>query len=425
MPESASQVSYWRAGLALPQIPSRPLPGSTDVVVVGSGYTGISAALTLAEAGAGVVVLEAEEAGFGASTRNGGIVHPGLKLSLPELSRRYGVLGRELYAETVEGFHHLEDLIETRRIKCDYRRTGHVLLAHHERRASALRRAAMTYRLELQEEARFLERAELKQEIGSDAYHGGLLVELSGALHPGKFYAGLLNAALGAGVEVHEHTPLLDIRRTPSGQTVILTPDGTMLAGRVLVATNGYTGQAFPELRRRIIPIGSFIVVTEPLQDDVVESLSPHGRSFFDTRNFLNYWRLLPDGRLLFGGRSSFAPTGIREAGEILYHRVTSIHPEVSGVGIDYAWGGTVGFTFDRLPHTGRFGNVTYAMGYCGTGVALSTYLGSRCGSWLLGRRETSRFARLPFPTAPFYHGSPWFLRPAGAYYQLRDRTGW
>jgi glycine/D-amino acid oxidase-like deaminating enzyme len=153
----------------------------------------------------------------------------------------------------------------------------------------------------------------------------------------------------------------------------------------------------------------------------VAASVSPNGRAFIDTKNFLFYWRVLADRRIVFGGRTSFGRTTTAEARDVLYREMVRIHPQTSGARVAAAWGGRVGFTFDRLPHFGRHQGIAYAMGYCGSGVALSTYFGTRAGAWLAGE-EPSEYAKLTFPSAPLYRGNPWFLPAVGWYYGLRDR---
>jgi glycine/D-amino acid oxidase-like deaminating enzyme len=419
-----SETSYWRSHVTPPSLGDHDVPREVDVVIVGSGYTGVSAARTLAKAGAAVCVLERETVGYGASTRNGGIVHPGLKLSVPVLERRYGSLGRELYDTTVDAFEYVEGLVGQEGIDCDYVRSGHVVLAHHAKHAPMLERSARVYREELGEEARFIPIEELADEIGTKQYYGGLAVELSGSMHPGKYYFGLLESARKAGATFVEHNPATRIVRVGPNTFAVDSPRGRILTRDVLIATNGYTGSATPELQRRVIPIGSFIIVTEPIDGAVTQSVSPRGRSFFSTQNFIYYWRVLPDNRVLFGGRASFAPTTVQRTRDILYKAMVDIHPQLGGVAVDFAWGGAVGFTFDQLPHVGQMEGLTYALGYCGTGVAMSTYSGMRCARWILGEQEPPPFSRLPFPTAPLYRGKPWFLRPAGLYFSMRDRFG-
>ncbi|HET9522318.1 MAG TPA: FAD-binding oxidoreductase, partial [Candidatus Limnocylindrales bacterium] len=186
--------------------------------------------------------------------------------------------------------------------------------------------------------------------------------------------------------------------------------------------TNGYTDGVVPALRRRVIPIGSYIIATEPLPEELARDLSPKGRAFFDTKNFLYYWHVSQDRRMIFGGRASFLPTSVDRTAAILHKGMLEVHPQLAGYRVEYAWGGNVGFTFDRMPHVGQRDGVTYAMGCCGTGVALMTSLGTWVGRWL-GGGEPPALARLGFPLVPApYEGRPWFLPFAGEWFRLQDR---
>ena len=210
----------------------------------------------------------------------------------------------------------------------------------------------------------------------------------SGLLHPGRYFAGLAAAADRAGADLHEGVRARTIRRQADGRFVVETERGAILARDVFVATNGYTDGVVPTLRRRIIPIGSYIIATEPLPEDLAAELSPKGRAFFDTKNFLYYWHVSADRRMVFGGRASFLPTSIEHTAAILHRGLLEVHPQLAGRRIDYAWGGNVGFTFDRMPHAGRTKDgVAYAMGCCGTGVALMTHLGTHGRGVAGGRR--------------------------------------
>ncbi|MDQ3991862.1 MAG: FAD-binding oxidoreductase, partial [Actinomycetota bacterium] len=252
---------------------------------------------------------------------------------------------------------------------------------------------------------------------------GGLAIDTGGLLHPGKWFAGLLDLAEQAGAQLHEATHVSSIRRQADGRFVVETDRGAVNARDVLVATNGYTDGAAPSLRRRIIPIGSYIIATEPLDPAVARQVSPRGRMFFDSKNFLYYWRVLEDGRMMFGGRASMAPTTVARTRDILYRAMVEIHPQLRGTRVVRAWGGNVGFTFDRIPHAGRTGGIAYALGYCGTGVALSWHLGRRMGAWMAGD-DPPPFVGLRFPIPPAGAASSRFLPAAGLYYRLRDRIG-
>ena len=417
------QRPYWQATMpALPDRTGRPLPARADVVVVGGGYTGVAAARRLAQGGAKVTLLEANNLGWGASTRNGGIIHPGYKWGPRALVNRYGdEVGRALFGETLEAYRLVTGLIATERIDCDFRECGHVELAYapsHVRHLDEAQESLASGGVE----STVVPRAALRDEIGSDAYFGGLAVSGSGTLHPGKWFAGLAASADAAGADLHEGVRARRLGRPSSGRLVVETDRGAIEASDVVVATNGYTDGFVPALRRRIIPIGSYILATEPLPEDVALDVSPRGRAFFDSKNFLYYWHVSADRRMVFGGRASFMPTSVEGTAAILHRGLLGVHPQLAGYRVDYAWGGKVGFTFDRMPHVGRSGGVTYAMGYCGTGVAMSTWLGTRVAEWLAGG-DPPALANLRFPLVPApFEGRPWFLPVIGEWYRLQDR---
>jgi glycine/D-amino acid oxidase-like deaminating enzyme len=414
---------WWTSMPALADRRDTELPAKVDVAVVGGGYTGLAAARALARSGASVVVLEAERLGWGASTRNGGIVHAGYQFGPRELQRRYGLgPAHELWHEALEAYTYLRDLVREEAIDCDWDERGHLELAWSRAHLRGLADAADELR-EGGVAARVVPRDELHGEIGTDYYHGALAVEGSAGVHPGRLFAGLAQAAERAGVDLHEGVRVhrLDVR----GPRLVRveTTRGTLDAATVVVATNGYTDRAAPFLRRRILPIGSYIVATEPLPEAVATSIAPTGRVFFDSKHFLYYWRLTADRRLIFGGRVSFLPTSVSRTSRALVKGMLDVHPQLAGVRVEYAWGGKVGFTFDRMPHVGRRGPIAWAMGYCGTGVCLSTYLGMRLGGWLAGVRDAPALAGLGFPLVPApYEGRPWFLPVVGEWYRLRDR---
>jgi glycine/D-amino acid oxidase-like deaminating enzyme len=414
---------YWWDHALPPTVPEPDLPREVDAVVVGAGYTGLGAATELAGLGRSVLVLEKHELGFGASTRNGGMIHPGVKLELDELFRKLGPLGRRVYDFTVEAFLAAEKLFEEEGLDCDYRRSGHVYLASRPSHVASLRSIEGLYRDRLGQGATFVPKDALREEIGSGAFHGAVVVELSGGLDPARFHAGLASIAMRSGVSIAEDTPALRLRPRSAGGFEVETPRESVRARNVIVATNGYRDGLLPWLRRRVVPIGSYIIVTERLDPSVAARLNPRGRMFFDSKNFLNYWRLSPDGRMLFGGRASFAPTTVARARDTLYRQMLEVHPELAGVGVERAWGGRVGFTFDRIPHAGVRDGVHFAAGYCGTGVALASYLGRCVGAWVAGDRPPP-MAEAKFPPLPGGSAAEHLLPFAGMYYQLRDRIG-
>src|SRR4029079_4957864 len=222
----------------------------------------------------------------------------------------------------------------------------------------------------------------------------------SGGLHPGKFLAGLATLAADAGADLHEGVRARSIRRQADGRLVVETSRQALIARDVIVATNGYTDGVAPALRRRIMSIGSYIIATDPLPADLAAEISPRGRMFFDTKNFLYYWRLTPDGRMLFGGRASMWPTTISRTAAILQRGMVEGDPQRAGKRIASAWGGRVWCTFDRVPHVGCSEGVTYAVGCCGSGVAILPWLGTRIAEWVAGG-EAAGLARLTLPLRP------------------------
>jgi glycine/D-amino acid oxidase-like deaminating enzyme len=416
--------SLWSATMpALPDRTGRDLPKSSDVVIVGGGYGGINAARELARRGAAVTLLEAKTLGWGASTRNGGIVHPGYKWGPGELIKRYGeATARALYRETLDGYETVKRLITEESIECDFREDGYLELAYAPSHVPALE-GEHDGLATMGVESNVVPRERIREEIGSDAYFGALLFPRSGLLHPGRYFAGLATTADRAGADLHEGVRARTIRRQADGGLVVETDRGAILARDVFVATNGYTDGVAPSLRRRIIPIGSYIIASEPLPEELAREISPKGHAFFDTKNFLYYWHISADQRMVFGGRASMMPTSIEHTAAILYRGLLRVHPQLAGRRIDYAWGGNVGFTFDRMPHVGRTKDgVTYAMGCCGTGVALMTHLGTAVGEWLAGG-EAPTLSKLRFPLVPApYEGRPWFLPVVGEWFRFQDR---
>jgi glycine/D-amino acid oxidase-like deaminating enzyme len=406
----------------------RPLPRSADVVVVGAGYCGATAGAELAARGRGVVVLDADPVGVGASTRNAGMVLPELKHGPRELARRYGPLATELVDATLDAVTLVERLVDEHQIDCDYRRTGALVVAHHETQVAGLREAAAEWSELLEVEAPFVARADLGEEIGSDAFAGGFVLPLAGAIHPARYHAGLVGLARARGVELIGRTRALALEPRDPGWRV-RTTRGDIAAGEVLVATNAKVDGLVPALRRRVLPVGSFIVATEPLPPEMARSLIPRDRMVWDTKQLLNYWRLGPGNRLLFGGRPGLGPTTAAHAREHLARSMARVYPQLVGTSIECVWGGEVAITLDRMPHCGRVpadgaGSVAYATGCNGTGIALATWFGARAASWLTGEEPPPPFARLPFPAIPLRPLRDAYLPLVGWLTRARDAVG-
>jgi len=423
--------SFWSDTVSYPpQLARGLLPETVDVAVIGAGFTGLSAARALAKSGARVVVLEAESVGWGASSRNGGMVLTGLKLPAAKLIEKVGLdLARGMHSASLESIDHVEQIVQEERIDCDFRRSGHLVVACKSSHFDQLQRTAVTLTHDFLHQVRIVPRQELGAEIGSEIYFGGLVDETSAGVNPARYVAGLAEAAKKAGAEIHEQTRVEHVeleRRGASSGFRIETSRGRLCARDVFVATSAYTGRAIPALRRRIIPIGSYIIVTESIPDDLAFRLSPRNRMIYDSKNLLYYFRLTPDRRMLFGGRAAFSPdtpVTIRQSAQILHQGMLSVFPSLRHVAVEYAWGGTLDFTFDMLPHAGKIDGMYYAMGYAGHGVAMATYLGAKVAETIAGAKNDNPFSILPFPRAPLglCNGTPWFLPFAGAWYKLLD----
>ena len=393
------------------------------MAIIGGGYTGLSAARTLARRGADVTVLERHTIGWGASSRNGGFVLPGFKPEVETLARELGVVeARRLFELSLQAICALESLIAEEAIDCSYVRCGTVVLAARPAHLPGLDASRRFLLNELAHETVVLGPAELRSEIGSSRYHGGLLDPFAGSVQPALLLRGLAGAAERAGARLVERAGVSRVTRTGAGVTLD-TERGAVVARDVLVATNGYTGPVVPALQRRVVPVGSCIIATAPLAPELVARLIPRRRVLSDTKNLLFYFRLSADGRLVFGGRAAFTPTAVARSAAILRRGMVEVFPELAGVPVEYAWDGRVAFTLDQMPHAGVLDGIHYALGYGGHGVALATWLGARMGEALAGAGTIPRLTS-PFRAVPLYGGTPWFLPLIGGYYRMRDWAG-
>ena len=415
--------SYWWDDVPRPALPPVDLPARADVVVIGSGYTGLNAALVTARAGRSTLVIDAEDAGFGCSTRNGGQISTSIKPGYESLARRHGA--ERAVAILRDGHNSLAwvaELVAREGIDCDFHVSGRFHGAHTPAQYELLAKRPAAPAPGLEVPTRMVPRAEQRREIGTDAYFGGIVFHNHATVNPARLHQGVLDRVLAAGATVAAHTPATRIAREGNGFRVT-TPRGTVAARDVVVATNGYTCELLPWLQRRVIPIGSYIIATEPLPPELVSRLLPKNRVFGDTRKVVYYYRPSPDGRrILFGGRVSHDETDPRVSGPLLRNEMVRLFPELADVRISHSWCGFVAYTFDELMHCGQREGVHYAMGYCGSGVGMANYLGMRLGQQVLGLAEgRTAFDELAFKTRPFYTGNPWFLAPSIRYYRWRD----
>jgi len=403
------------------------VPRETRVAIVGGGYAGLSAALELAKLGVDAVVFERGALGEGASTRNGGAVSGGVNIGKSFGGKPAQVdaeRAADLLSDGHDAFSLVERLIAEEAIDCWWQKRGRFVgawtpkhFAYQETRLGSLNDNA-------QSGAYMVARERQRDEIASDYYYGGMVVERSGSLHPALYYKGLLDACRRRGIAVCADAPANGVTRNGSGWRVA-TGRGETRAGDVVIATNGYTGTLTPSLRRRIVPVASHIIATEELPDELARSLIPKGRTLSDTKRVLCYYRMSPDGkRMVFGGRARFTQVDPLLSARVLYGYMTERFPQLRGVRITHGWTGNTAFTLDALPHMGESEGMHYALGCNGSGIAMMTYLGYQTARKIArAANYACAFDRAEFPDHPLYSGNPWFLPLVGSYYRLRDRV--
>jgi glycine/D-amino acid oxidase-like deaminating enzyme len=406
------------------------LPDAVDVAIVGAGFCGLAAAYTLARRGVKVAVLEAETLGWGASSRNGGMVLTGMKLPVPELISRYGREAvRRMYAASLESIDCVERIVREEEIACDFARCGHLEVACKEAHFKSYAESAARIQREFNHELRIVPKSELRGEIGSDIYFGGMVDEVSAGVNPARFVTGLARAAQRAGASLFERARVEKVERELSNGAPkfrIGTTRGALTAREVLLASGAYATSATPALRKKIIPIGSYIIATEPLSASLARELSPRNRMIYDSKHFLYYYRLTPDNRMLFGGRAAFFPESentVRQSAEILRRGMIGVYPQLRETKVEYVWGGTLDFTLDVMPHAGKFHDMYFALGFAGHGVAAATWLGTKLAGAICGEPSDIPFDGIKFPNAPFglRSGNTWALPLAGAWYRILD----
>ena len=400
--------------------------GHTDVAVIGGGLTGVVAALHLARRGAKVHLFEQHTVGFGASGRNGGMATTGMSIGIRQAVDNLGFdRAARLYGAYTEAIDLIEKLVTEEGIDCDFARTGKLNLATKPAHYQGFQKTAELLNTRLGGDSQLVPKAELRREIGSDAFHGGMVEPKSAGLHVGKYIRGLGDAGERAGVTIHEQAPVHSLRRIGSGHE-LETPRGRIQADQVLLATGAYTRRPFRWHQVRIAPVGSFIIATEPLDASVCDDLLPTRRMASDSKNLLNYFRITPDNRLLFGGRARFAmsnPQSDEKSGRLLRDRMVQVFPQLANARIDYCWGGLVDMTLDRMVKAGEHDGVYYSMGYAGHGVQMASYMGRQMAEYMSGVPEANSWRDFTFRRIPGHFGPPWFLPFAGTYYKFKDHV--
>ena len=424
------QQIYWHTTVQMPDDSNlTPLPEKVDVAILGGGFTGLSAARTLAKRGVKVAVLEANTIGWGASSRNGGMTLTGLKPSMHTVIKQYGRdVARRLFQCSLDAVDTVEQVVREENIDCGFARRGHLLAANKPKQYATLQQEVEFMEKEFNHKVHIVPREQQRAEIGTDVYYGALVDEVSGGLNPAQYVVGLARAAEAAGATLHAGARVTSLRR-PHGagkKFIVETERGVVHAENVLVGTSGYTGNVTKNLQRKIIPIGSFIIATEKLSDELANELSPKKRMIFDYKHYLNYFRLW-DNRMIFGGRAAFFPENpktIRRSAEILQREMIAVYPQLKDTKIEYVWGGTLDFAFDMMTHVGEMDGIYYSLGYAGHGVAMASHLGKTVAEAIMNGNITDHpFASFSFPGAPMglYNGYPWFLPMAVVWQKFLD----
>ncbi len=401
--------------------------GSVDVAIVGAGFTGLSTALAVARQGVSVAVFEAGRVVGEASGRNGGQCNNGTAQSYSSLVSSYGEERAQRYYKAYNAaVDSVERMVVNENIDCDFKRCGKLKLAAKPAHFDSLAKASESLKAAgVDPDVRLLTAEELPGELNVDGFYGGLLHPDSAQLHMARFGVGLAEAVVAAGAAIYESAPVTGLQRLPNGHWQVTSARGQVEAKQVLIANGGSGPGPFGWFRRRIVPVGSFAVVTESLSPELVAKVFPGRRNYVTTRHIGNYFRLTADNRLLFGGRARFAvsnPKSDAKSGDILRQALGNVFPELADARLDYCWGGTVDMSADRLPRAGEKNGLYYAMGYSGHGAQMAVHMGDIMAQVMGGNAEANPWRDLSWPAVPGHFGKPWFLPLVGMYYKMLDR---
>ncbi len=411
---------YWWDGIEWPTLDAPP-PDTVELLIIGAGYTGLSAAIAAHDAGAKVAVIDAGQPGQGASTRNGGMVGAHPRLGWDALRQRFGEdTADAIFAEAAPALQWVRELIEREGIDCDYERTGRIQLAWTGSHFASQKQLATSVAEKSRVQIDVLEKSALGSEIKTDLYKGGIIFSEHGALHPAKFHRGLLDAVLQRGIRVSATVRAEKLAKDANGFRVA-TPQKTIRASKIVLATNGYTASPFNWFARRVFPLPSFLIATEPLSANLIGELAPGRRMMVETRARHSYFRISPDGtRILYGGRAAMVDIDLKKAAARLHATMTEVWPELKGTKLTHVWTGNTGYSFSHMPTVGERDGIHYAMGFSGSGTVMAPYLGAKAALQALGdaKGETA-YSQTQLKPRWFHSGGrPHFLRAADLWYR-------
>ena len=405
---------------AQPRDTQGELPEKCDLLIIGAGYTGLSAAIAGHDSGAKVCVIDAGIPGIGASSRNGGMVGAPPRFSWDILKARFGEdTADQIFDESVTSFDWLQDLIMREGIDCDFQKTGRISMAWTKAQFENQRKLVDTLKTKSRIQVDLVEPNDLSAEVGTESYFGGMVYSDHAALHPAKYHSGLLAAVEQRNIPVVSNCPARNWNRE-SGTFIVTTAKGPIQTEKIVLATNGYTPETFKWHKRRVFPLPSYIIATEELSPNLIGELAPGRRMMVETRARHSYYRISPDGRrILWGGRAAMVPYRLDNAAARLKATMAEVWPQLSNVRLSHVWTGNTGYSFNHMPHVGSHDGVHYAMGFSGSGTVMAPYLGAKAAYQALGdERGETAYSSTTLKTNPIHPtAKPYFLHAADFWY--------
>jgi len=402
---------------------NKELPVKTDVLVIGSGFAGMSTALHLRKYGVEVTVLEKEQIGSEASSKNGGMSITGPSMGFDDLLKKFGeAQAVQMFRESMDAIDCIEENVKEGNIDCHFSRCGSFAAAFKPSHLNRLRHVQELEDKYLNHKTVLFSKEQMREEIGTDFYHGGLVDPLSVGVHPAKYIAGLVRMADDAGADLHEFTGADKIEKN-GNHYIVHTDRGRIQAQNIAVCTNGYTGKITPWIQRRVVPFESFMITTEELPPDIANAISPKNRMMFDTKNRLFYFRLSPDGkRMMFGPDPQGFNKSFKDKVKTARREMVEIFPQLEKFEIEYAWAGNCGMSFNFFPHIGQHDGLYYAVGYNGHGISFASYLGKKLAGLIAKDELDTVFSELKFRAIPLYNGKPWFIPFVDKFFKFLDK---